>query len=107
MKDTDQEVRVFCKGAPELLLQKCNSILTKQVKKVYGIEKENYSTQVENLNKQAANEWLHIKAECNDYDESIDLGSNRSVVQMFNTYFAQKAYRNILFAYRDMSYKEY
>lgn len=42
-----------------------------------------------------------------DGGESQNNNTNSAVLQQCNSYFAQKAYRNIMFAFRDMSWSEY
>ena len=58
---TDEEVRVYCKGAPEIVLTRCTSLMTKSVKQMYGLENPTITSQVENMSKLSNNAWQEVR----------------------------------------------
>jgi len=86
---THEEVRVYCKGAPEIILEKCKLIL----------DSNGRSINLDEVCHEDSHQFL------NSHEQEIL--SNREVIEAAISHYTKQAFRTILFAYKDMSLSEF
>lgn len=86
---TDREVRVYCKGAPDMLFDYTTSVLC-----------ADGSTQY-------IDDQINVPSELLNEDENSTTDSYRGLFERTVKKFAEQAYRTLLITYKDMSMNEY
>lgn len=91
LEGTDREVRIFSKGAPDILIDYCSKVVVKGGK-IAGIDERD-----------------NVPADLREVIESrhIDPETQKELLLRGVKKFAQKAFRTILVCYKDMSMEEY
>lgn len=87
MEGTDQEIRVYCKGAPDMLLQHTQNVLCADGL-IRGLDEE--------CGEPICNELLQL-------GEQPFVTTERELIERTIKKFASQAYRTLLITYRDMS----
>jgi magnesium-transporting ATPase (P-type) len=86
---TDQEVRLYCKGAPDMLFDSTTGIVNKDGNVV------------------SLNEEVEVCSDLLMKGESSATDSHRGILERTVKKFADQAYRTILITYRDMSMAQF